>query len=88
MSSRTPTSVGPRPEPAPRGTGGVAHACDGGVRRAFELLGKRWNGVIVGTLSAGPVGFADLRRGVGGITDSVLSDRLSESSTSASSSAP
>ena len=26
----------------------------------------------------GPVGFAELRRGVGSITDSVLSDRLSE----------
>ena len=77
MSSRTSTStVGTRSGPA--APDDLAHACDGGVRRAFELLGKRWNGVIVGTLSAGPVGFADLRRGVGGITDSVLSDRLSE----------
>jgi DNA-binding HxlR family transcriptional regulator len=52
--------------------------CDAGVRRAFEFLGKRWNGIILGTLSSGPAGFADLRRGVGSITDSVLSDRLNE----------
>jgi DNA-binding HxlR family transcriptional regulator len=52
--------------------------CDAGVVRAFDFLGKRWNGVILGTLSRGPSGFADLRRGVGSITDSVLSDRLAE----------
>ncbi len=54
------------------------HLCDAGVRRAFDLLGKRWNGVIIGTLTAGPVGFSELRRSVGSITDSVLSDRLAE----------
>lgn len=53
-------------------------ACDAGIRRAFDFLGKRWNGVILGTLSGGPTGFAELRRGVGAITDSVLSDRLVE----------
>jgi DNA-binding HxlR family transcriptional regulator len=52
--------------------------CDAGVRRAFDFLGKRWNGIILGTLSSGPVGFAELRRNVGSITDSVLSDRLAE----------
>ena len=57
---------------------GEGNFCDAGVARAFDFLGKRWNGVILGTLSNGPVGFAELRRGVGSITDSVLSDRLSE----------
>jgi DNA-binding HxlR family transcriptional regulator len=52
--------------------------CDGGITRAFEVLGKRWNGVILGTLSGGPAGFSELRRGIGAITDSVLSDRLTE----------
>jgi len=56
----------------------VEPACDAGLVRAFEFLGKRWSGVILASLSAGPVGFAELRRGVGSITDSVLSDRLSE----------
>ena len=52
--------------------------CDAWLVRAFDLLGKRWNGVILASLRPGPVGFADLRRAVGTITDSVLSDRLTE----------
>jgi DNA-binding HxlR family transcriptional regulator len=52
--------------------------CDAGLVRAFDLLGKRWNGVILGALQNGPAGFADLRRSVGAITDSMLSDRLGE----------
>jgi DNA-binding HxlR family transcriptional regulator len=57
----------------------VVHVCDVSLRRAFGFLGKRWNGVILATIGAmGPVGFADLKRGVTGITDSMLSDRLTE----------
>jgi DNA-binding HxlR family transcriptional regulator len=52
--------------------------CDAALSLAFGLLGKRWNGIILGVLSNGSAGFADLRRGVGAITDSVLSDRLTE----------
>jgi DNA-binding HxlR family transcriptional regulator len=61
--------------------GEVSHeprTCDAALRRAFEFLGKRWNGVIMGTLGNGASGFSDLRRAVGGISDSVLSDRLGE----------
>jgi len=54
------------------------HGCDAGLVRAFGFLGKRWNGIILGSLSTGPVGYAELRRVVGTITDSVLSDRLTE----------
>ena len=46
--------------------------------RAFDLLGKRWTGVVLGTLSGGPTGFRALSRAVEGIMDSVLSDRLGE----------
>ena len=53
-------------------------ACDGALARAFGFLGKRWNGVILGTLTTGPAGFSELRRAVGGISDSVLSERLTE----------
>src|SRR5579875_3071506 len=60
----------------PRGHDGPA--CDATLGQAFGLLGKRWNGLIVGVLSSGPTGFAELRRSVGPITDSVLSDRLGE----------
>jgi DNA-binding HxlR family transcriptional regulator len=52
--------------------------CDAGLVRAFGILGKRWNGIILGSLSTGAVGYAELRRVVGTITDSVLSDRLTE----------
>jgi len=46
--------------------------------RAFRFLGKRWSGVILGTLTGGPLGFSELRRRVEGISDSVLAERLSE----------
>ncbi len=52
--------------------------CDAALRRAFGFLGKRWNGVLLGTLMQGPAGFAELKRLVGGISDSVLSERLTE----------
>jgi DNA-binding HxlR family transcriptional regulator len=57
-----------------------AHAagqCDGALSLVFAILGKRWNGMIIGALSDGPASFSQLGRGVTGISDSVLSDRLS-----------
>lgn len=54
------------------------HACDAAVTLAFSVLGKRWNGMIVATLGDGSISFAALRRAVAGISDTVLSDRLSE----------
>ena len=59
----------------------VAHdprACDAALARAFGFLGKRWNGVILATLLTGPASFSELKRAVHGISDSVLSDRLTE----------
>jgi len=53
-------------------------AADAALVRAFDLLGKRWTGVVLGTLSGGPAGFSALGRAVEGISDSVLSDRLGE----------
>jgi len=56
-------------------------ACERGTAalgRAFEFLGKRWNGVLLGTLRNGPAGFSELARAIDGISDSVLSDRLSD----------
>jgi DNA-binding HxlR family transcriptional regulator len=48
------------------------------LARAFGFLGKRWTAVILGHLSHGPTGFRDLSRGIGGISDSVLSERLTD----------
>ncbi|NED85947.1 helix-turn-helix transcriptional regulator, partial [Streptomyces sp. SID11233] len=44
----------------------------------FNLLGKRWTGLIVAVLIPGPAHFADLRRAVPGISERMLSDRLTE----------
>jgi DNA-binding HxlR family transcriptional regulator len=52
--------------------------CAQGLARAFDFLGKRWNGVILGTLMVGPATFSELSRAVEGISDSVLSERLTE----------
>lgn len=52
--------------------------CNAALVRAFDFLGKRWNGVILGSLTQGPLGFAELKRAVAGISDSMLSERLSE----------
>src|SRR3954454_201543 len=48
------------------------------LARAFHFLGKRWNAVVLGHLSAGPAGFRELSRAIDGISDSVLSDRLTD----------
>jgi DNA-binding HxlR family transcriptional regulator len=48
------------------------------LARAFRFLGKRWNAVVLGHLSAGPAGFRELSRAIEGISDSVLSDRLAD----------
>ncbi|RWZ55068.1 transcriptional regulator [Labedella populi] len=57
---------------------GDVHMCDASVTHAFSILGKRWNGMIIEVLGRGPLSFAALRRAVGGISDAVLSDRLTE----------
>ncbi|BCB73856.1 helix-turn-helix domain-containing protein [Phytohabitans flavus] len=51
---------------------------DVALARAFTLLGKRWTGVVLGSLRPGPAGFRELARAIGGVSDSVLADRLVE----------
>ena len=51
---------------------------DATLVRAFDLLGKRWTGVVLATLSGGPAGFRTLARAVEGISDSMLAERLRE----------
>jgi DNA-binding HxlR family transcriptional regulator len=51
---------------------------DAALARAFDFLGKRWNAMVLGNLSQSPAGFSELSRAMGGISDSVLSDRLSD----------
>jgi DNA-binding HxlR family transcriptional regulator len=50
---------------------------DAALTRAFAILGKRWTGLVLGVLSHGPAGYRELSRAIGGVSDSVLSERLS-----------
>ena len=45
---------------------------------AIELIGKRWTGAIISSLTEGPLRFADLARAVPGLSDRLLSQRLRE----------
>ena len=58
--------------PGPCSTVGV------GMTRVFALLGKRWTGLVVAVLMDGPGHFSDLRRAIPGISERMLSDRLTE----------
>jgi DNA-binding HxlR family transcriptional regulator len=76
---KTLADQGPRGRDSePETCSAASSSCDEALVRAFEILGKRWSGVILGTLTNGPVGFAELGRSVVGISDSVLAERLSE----------
>lgn len=44
----------------------------------FTLLGKRWTGLIIGTLLQGPTRFAELCRLVPGVSERMVSGRLNE----------
>jgi DNA-binding HxlR family transcriptional regulator len=66
---------------APSTTAHTTEACargDAALARAFDFLGKRWNAMVLGNLREGPAGFRELSRSMDGISDSVLSDRLSD----------
>lgn len=58
---------------------GECNAIDVEITRVFTLLGKRWSGVIIAVLmSQGRSFFSELRRATPGISERMLSDRLSE----------
>ena len=46
--------------------------------RAVELIGRRWAGAILFTLTKGPMRFAELKDSVPGMSDRLLSTRLKE----------
>ena len=52
--------------------------CGEGLAAVFTLLGKRWSGMVLGTLLDGPARFGELAGAIPGITESMLSTRLSE----------
>lgn len=46
--------------------------------KAFDVVGKRWTGLIIGALVSGPLHFTDLREAIPGIAEPMLSKRLKE----------
>ena len=45
---------------------------------AVELIGRRWAGAILYTLTSGPLHFAEIKEAVPGMSDRLLSCRLRE----------
>lgn len=75
MSSAAPARLFAEGGPA------SASACDTlsePLARVMTMLGKRWTGVVLSTLMQGPVFFNDLKRGIPGINDRILNERLVE----------
>lgn len=52
-------------------------ACEA-MTQVFALLGKRWSGLIIVTLLDGPARFSRLVRLVPGVSERMLSERLTE----------
>ena len=58
--------------------GATAISCDRALTSVFSVLGKRWTGVVIGVLLERPARFAEIARAIPGITESMLSARLTE----------
>lgn len=56
----------------------VCSSPEDGITRVFQLLGKRWTGLVIAALMSGPGHFTELRRSVPGISERMLADRLTE----------
>ncbi|MET9031160.1 helix-turn-helix domain-containing protein [Nocardia sp. NPDC004168] len=46
--------------------------------RGVELIGRRWNGVILRELLLGATRFSEIRQGIPALTDKMLANRLRE----------
>ncbi|HUN05682.1 MAG TPA: helix-turn-helix domain-containing protein [Aggregatilineales bacterium] len=53
-----------------------AYAADCPVRQALDRLGDKWTTLIIGMLEDGPKRFSDLRRGISGISQKMLTQTL------------
>lgn len=56
----------------------AAIQCDAALTSVFAVLGKRWTGLVIGVLLERPARFAEIARAIPGITESMLSARLTE----------
>ena len=63
-------------KPIPQGP--IELRCEAHVCEAFELLGKRWTGLILALLLQRPARFGELAKAIPGISEMILSQRLQE----------
>ncbi len=54
----------------------TAYASDCPVRQALDRLGDKWTTLIIGMLEDGPKRFSELRRGIQGISQKMLTQTL------------
>ncbi|MFE2068920.1 winged helix-turn-helix transcriptional regulator [Streptomyces sp. NPDC059467] len=67
-----------RPQPARRSEHPQPTESSPAITRAFALLSRRWNGLILMALAKGSADFAQIRERVPGISDRMLAQRLQE----------
>ena len=48
------------------------------VEHAFEILGRKWTGLIIRELSDGPRHFCDVERGIPAVSARMLTERMKE----------
>ncbi|GAB7032481.1 helix-turn-helix domain-containing protein [Streptomyces sp. NPDC021749] len=51
---------------------------DADLAAAFEVLGQKWNGIILHTLATRPARYGELHTAIGSISTKMLADRLRE----------
>jgi DNA-binding HxlR family transcriptional regulator len=48
------------------------------VEKAFDVLGRKWTGLIIRELSGGPRHFCDMERGIPALSARMLTERMKE----------
>ncbi len=71
------SSMGGSGEDGDPGAARTLH-CEVQLTAVFRLLGKRWNGIILGVLLQRSARFGEIVRAVPGLTDRMLAERLQE----------
>ena len=67
-----------KPDLKPGPQGAVELRCEAHVCEAFDLLGKRWTGLVLALLLQRPARFGELAKAIPGISEMILSQRLQE----------
>ena len=66
------------PDPNPDSPAAPPDAVCLAVEKAFDVLGRKWTGLIIRQLCDGPRHFCDVERGVPAVSARMLTERLKE----------